>query len=249
MKNILFASAAAAALFAAAPVLAQSVGSVGAGYHHSEIEIGALEGEADTWTVDGNVAFQAAEAWTVTLDGVVAYDDDAIDDEFGVAGTAHLTRDLGDARIGGFAGLAEVADETGWAAGFEAEKYLADVTLAGQVAYGEVDDSGIELWSVGGEARYFVSNNFRLDGGVTFANVDAGIGDDDVWTLGVGGEYQFASTPWSITAGYEHAEFDEVDASADTFNIGLRYSFGGDLRARDRAGAELGGVDRVFSAF
>ena len=102
MKNILFASAAAAALFAAAPALAQTTGSVGAAFNHAEVEIGALEGEADVWTADGNVAFQSGDAWTVTLDGVVAYDDDAASDEFSVSGTAHLTRDLGDARVGGF---------------------------------------------------------------------------------------------------------------------------------------------------
>ena len=180
MKNILFASAAAAALFAAAPALAQSTGSVGAGFSHSEIELGGLDADADIWTVDGNVAFQASPAWTVTLDGAVAYDDDAASDEFSVAGTAHLTRDLGDARVGGFAGLADAGGETAWAAGLEGAKYLDRVTLVGQVAYGEVDDT---------------------------------------------------------------------DLTVDTFNVGLRYSFGGDLRARDRSGADLGGIDSLFSVF
>ena len=249
MKNILFASAAAAALFAAAPTLAQSTGSVGAGFSHSEIELGGLDADADVWTVDGNVAFQASTNWTVTLDGAVAYDDDAASDEFSVAGTAHLTRDLGSARVGGFAGLADAGGETAWAAGREGAKYLDRVTLVGQVAYGEVDDSDIELWSVRGQARYFVSDNFRLDGGIGFANVDVGPVDDDLWSIGVGGEYQFAGSPWSLTAGYERAELDDTDLTVDTFNVGLRYSFGGDLRARDRSGADLGGIDSMFSVF
>ena len=47
MKNALFASAALAALTLAAPSFAQSVGSVGANYSHSEVEIGGFEGEGD----------------------------------------------------------------------------------------------------------------------------------------------------------------------------------------------------------
>ena len=47
-------------------------------------------------------------------------------------------------------------------------------------------------------------------------------------------------TPWSITGGYDHAELSDIDADADTFKIGVRYSFGGDLKARDRSGADLG---------
>lgn len=249
MKNVLFASAAAAALFVAAPALAQSVGSAGLGYSHAEADIGGFDVDSDIWTADASVAIPAGQNWTVTLDGGVTYDDDATSDEFGVNGTAHLTRNLGDARVGGFVGLAEVADETAWAVGFEGAKYLANTTLVGQVAYGEVDDSSVELWSIGGQVRYFVSDNFRIDGGLNFANVDLGPVDDDMWSIGVGGEYQFAGTPWSITAGYDRAELDTADVTVDTFSIGLRYSFGGDLRARDRSGADLGGIDGLFSAF
>src|SRR5690606_9623040 len=105
------------------------------------------------------------------------------------------------------------------------------------------------LWSVRGEARYFVSDNFRLDGGLGFANVDVGPADDDMWSIGVGGEYQCASTPWSITAGYERAALDELDVAVEPFGIGLRYSLGGDLQGRERSGADLGAAVSLFSLF
>lgn len=248
MKNVLFASAAVAALALAAPALAQSqpVGSVGASYSHSEVELGGLEADGDLFAVDGVVAFEAGDAWTVTFDGAVTYDDDAVDDEFSLVGTGHLSRELGDARVGGFVGLADAGDETLVAGGFEAEKYMGDVTLAGMVGYGQIDDVDADLWGARGEVRYFVSDNFRLDGGLGLARVDAAGAEADLWSVGVGGEYQFAGTPWSLTAGYSHAEADDFDVSADTLSVGVRYSFGGDLRARDRAGAGLGGVNKLF---
>ena len=45
------------------------------------------------------------------------------------------------------------------------------------------------------------------------------------------------------------AALDDLDVTVDTFSVGLRYTFGGNLRARDRSGADLGGIDRMFSAF
>lgn len=251
MKNALFASAAVAALAFAAPALAQSqpVGSIGASYAHSEIEVGALDGDADVFAVDANVAFDAGNAWTITFDGAINYDDDAIDDEVSLTGTGHLSYDLtGDARIGGFLGLADVGDETLVAGGFTAEQYLQNVTLSGMVGFGQIDDVDADLWGANAEVRYFVSDTFRLDGGLGYARIDDAGADVDAWTFGVGGEYQFAGTPWSLTGGYQRTEMDDLDASADTFRVGVRYSFGGDLRARDRAGANLGGVDRLFGA-
>lgn len=246
MKNALFVTAAVAALAAAAPSFAQSVGSVGANYTHSEVEFGSFEAEGDVFSVDGNVAFDVANAWTLTLDGAIAYDDDAIDDEFGFTGTGALTYGMGDSRIGGFIGAAEAADETLVGGGLVAETYMQNLTLSGQVGYGQVDDADIDLWGLNGEARYFVSNNFRLDGSLGYVSAESGGVDADGWTVGVGGEYQLAASPISFTAGYRHSELNDLDVSEDAFTVGVRYSFGGDLRARDRAGANVGGLDRLF---
>ena len=70
--------------------------------------------------------------------------------------------------------------------------------------------------------------------------------DADGWLAGVGGEYQLTDSPISFTAGYRHSELNDLDVSEDAFTVGVRYSFGGDLRARDRAGANVGGLDRLF---
>ncbi len=246
MKNALFASAAVAALTLAAPSFAQSVGSVGANYSHSEVEIGALEAEGDIIAVDGNVAFEVTPAWTVTLDGAVSYDDDATDDEFGLTGTGALTYDLSNSRVGAFLGAADQGDATLVGGGVVAETNMQNVTLSGQAGYGQVDDIDVDVWGLNGEARYFVSDNFRLDGSLGYVSAESGGVDADGWLFGVGGEYQLAASPISFTAGYTHGELNDLDVSADTFSVGVRYSFGGDLRARDRAGANVGGLDRLF---
>ncbi len=235
MKSLLLVTAALAA-FAAAPALAQDgpVGSVGVSYGNSEAELGGLSADSDAWGVDGVVAMPAFGEWTVTLAGNAAdSDDDTI-----FAGTAHLTTLVGsDLRIGGFVGAADVADETALTAGFEAQKYLSRATLTGVVAYTTADDVDLDVWSVGGDAAFYVTDALRLNAGVSWMTIDDA--DIDGFTYGVGAEYQIANSPFSVTAGLSHSDIEDLDV--DSWNVGLRYSFGGGLQARDRAGAALPG--------
>ena len=91
-------------------------------------------------------------------------------------------------------------------------------------------------------------DNFRLNANIGYASVDAGAGnDDDAMIYGVGGEYQFASFPVSIAAGYNTADFDGGDV--DTWTIGVRYNWGGTLRDRDRSGASQASLTGVSSVF
>jgi len=65
----------------------------------------------------------------------------------------------------------------------------------------------------------------------------------------VGAEYEFENTPFSLGAAYTRADIDSLDV--DTWSVGLRYSFGGGLQARDRAGANLGvsAISSVLNVF
>jgi hypothetical protein len=148
--------------------------------------------------------------------------------------------------IGVFANLTDSDDETLWAFGAEGELYMSDLTLAGAVSYSSEDED--EAWGLDGEARYFVTSNFRLEGEVGFANFETGGGDDSAVSVGAGAEYQFAQTPFSVFGGYQHAEFDEADLSTDAFTIGGRFNFGGSLLDRDRKGASLPGLSSFTGA-
>ena len=239
MKSLLLVTASIAA-FAAAPALAQDgpVGSVGVSYGNSEAELGGASADADTWAVDGVVAMPAFGEWTVTVAANASQFDDGSSDDTMVAGTAHLTTLVGsDLRVGGFVGAADVADETALTGGFEVQKYLSRATLTGVVAYTTADDVDLDAWSVGGDAAFYVTDALRLNAGVSWMTIEDA--DVDGVTYGVGAEYEIASTPFSVTAGYSHSDIEDLDV--DSWTVGLRYSFGGGLQARDRAGAALPG--------
>jgi len=239
MKSLLLLTSAVAAL-AAAPAMAQEgpVGSVGVTYGNTELDLGGLSADADAWAVDGVVAMPAFGDWTVTLAANASQFDDGSSDDTTVSGTAHLTTVVGsDLRVGGFVGAADVADETALTGGVTVQKYLSRATLTGVLAYTTADDIDLDAWSVGGDAAFYVTDALRLNAGVSWLTVDDA--DVDGVTYGVGAEYEIASTPFSVTAGYSHSDIE--DLAVDSWTIGLRSSFGGGLQARDRAGAALPG--------
>lgn len=236
MKTLLLASAAVAALFASPALAQEPVGYFGASYASSEIDLGGIEADGEGYSVDGSVALPAFGDWTVTLAaGVSDFEDDTT-----ASGVAHLTTVVNsDLRIGGFVGLADVADETAVTAGAEVQKYLSGATLTGVVAYTTADDVDVDAWSVGGDAAFYVTPALRLNAGLGYTTIEAVGTDVDGVTYSAGAEYQLASTPFSLTAGYAHSDIEDLDV--DTWTVGLRYSFGGGLQARDRAGAALPG--------
>jgi hypothetical protein len=234
MKKIFLATAAAAALFAV-PAMAQNVGSVGVNYANLDPETGA---DRDMWTVDGVVAMPAFGAWTVTLDGAIGNNDSAIGDRTSLSATAHLTTMVGsDLRVGGFIAADDVVMDHAVSVGAEVQKYFSTVTLSGAVSYTHYDLFNGESYNAGVEAAWYVRPNIRLAADISVNEIDMGLADDTIWAYGVTGEYEFASTPYSVTAGFNRA--DVLGMDVDTYSVGLRYNFGGGLQQRERAGANL----------
>lgn len=241
MKLHLLATAAVAATFLAAPAFAaDATGSVGLSASQIEVDAFGLSGDGQSYDLDGSVAFKTGAAWTTTVQANIGQTDGDLGDDTGYGLGAALTYAGSDWRVGPTVSYSDNDTASAWTVGAVAQKYLDKVTLSGGVNYGNIDDIDADFWSVGGEARYFVSDNFRLNGGLTWATADFGGVDVDAWAAGVGGEYQFAGTGWSLTGGYTRTDVSDFDVEADTFTIGVRYSFGGDLKARDRSGADLG---------
>ena len=116
------------------------------------------------------------------------------------------------------------------------------------MSYSTADDLDVDVTAIDGELRFFPSDNTRISGNVGYGNFDAGAGvDDNFWSLGVGGEFQFDAYPVSLFAGYQRTSFDEADLESDAINVGVRWNFGGTLFDRDRSGANLGGTRGVVS--
>ncbi len=245
MKTILLSTAAAAMLIAA-PAMAQNVGSVGLTYANSSIDSKLADNDVDAWKVDGTVAMPAFGDWTVTLNGDLTYNDSDFGHDTNLSGAVHMSKlVMPDLRAGAFVSATDLGSDTALAIGGEVQKYLANATLTGVVAYTSGDHLDLDVWTVGADAAFYAMPNLRLNAGVTYNDVKLLGSSQDAWTYGVGAEYEFTGTPYSVTAGYTRADIKSVDV--DTWTIGLRYSFGGGLQARDRAGAGLGANSIVRS--
>jgi hypothetical protein len=243
MRNWIIGAAAALLAVAAPSVAAAQTGYVGAVYGNVDAD-GA--DDEDFYGVEGAVAFAGSGSIVFEVDAAFTDADDT-DSSYGLTGHVYSRNDSH--LFGGFVGFNDSdAVDTTWYAGLEANKYFESWTLAGAVFYGENDDADVDGYGVNVEGRYFIHDNFRLDGHVGYASIDAGAaGDDDVVSYGVGGEYQLAQFPVSFTAGYSTSDSDFGDA--DVWSIGVRYNWGGTLRDRDRSGASQASLTNLGSAF
>ena len=248
MKKNLFAAAAVVAFLGSAVAAnAQTVGHIGANYGRTDLDVSGLDADVDTYQIEGAVRFDAGKLGA-QIDGAVTNFDG---DDTSFATTGHLNTKFGNGLVGGFAGVEASDDVTVWGVGLEGQANINGKTsLYGQAGYGNVDDLfDADIWAVRGEVRYFATDNLRLTGSLGYATVDAsGASNVDTWNAGVEAEYQFADTPFSVVAGYDHADSDDINANADTFKIGFRYTFGGTLKNRDQSGASLGSASKLFGA-
>lgn len=223
---------AAAILAVAAPgVAAAQTGYVGAVYGNAETDPGD---DADFYGIEGAVAFAGSGSIVFEVDASLTDSDDT-DTGYGITGHVYSRNDQG--LFGGFIGIGGSDDSETWTAGLEASKFYTNWTLAGALYYANNDDADADGYGINAQARYFVHDNFRVQGNLGWASIDAGAGDDDAFVYGIGAEYQFASTPISIGAAWNHAEFSDSNFESDALTLGVRYNWGGTLRDRDRNGA------------
>ncbi|MEN5053672.1 MULTISPECIES: outer membrane protein [Brevundimonas] len=250
MKTVFLASVAAATLIAAPAFAQDAIGSAGIAYNYADVD----GTDVNRGVIDGTVASSVFGDWTVTFNAEAAYTDVKHGgDETTLAGAVHLSKKIEDMRFGGFYGASELGATTLNTFGLEGQKYLDRATLTGVVSYGTAADA--DIWTVAGDAAFYATPQLRLSGGAAYTNVDAdnifiGAGDVDAWSAGVAAEYQFANSPYSVFGGYDYVKSSDLDVDANVFKIGMRYSFGGGLQARDQAGANLGrthnGVAALF---
>lgn len=243
MKMKLFAAAAAVAfLGSAVAAQAQTIGHVGANYGRADLDSPIGDVDLDSWQLEGAVRFDLGSLGA-QLDGAVTDSDDS-DAAFGA--TAHLNTRMGEGLVGGFVGVEDADGFTVWGVGVEGQANIGPATsLYGQAGYGNADDLDADIWAVRGEVRHFVTENLRLTGSLGYATVDVGP-NLDTWSAGVEAEYQFAETPFSVVVGWDHFDSEDIDSNADTLRVGVRYTFGGTLKDRDRSGASLGSMSRLF---
>jgi hypothetical protein len=252
MSLVATAAAVTLALGATAAQAQVAAGHVGVNYARTNVDVsGAPNLDLDNYQLEGATQFNLGQL-NLLIDGAVTDIGGDLDDNVDYAFTGHLNGKFGDALVGGFGGVYAARKLTVWGVGVEGQAALApNLTLYGQAGYGYSDDlDQANLWAVRGEVRYFLNDNIKLQGSAGYTKVDTdNLGNLDAWTVGAEGEYQFAGTPWSVTAGYDYTDSKDLDVKGHTFRIGGRYTFGGQtLKARDAAGADLGSVRKLFTA-
>ena len=201
----------------------------------------------------GRINFPIDPRWNVQADATV----DSLwvqgDNLYGYGGAIHAYwRDPSAYALGGFASLTgfggDIGDENiySFAVGPEAQAYFGNVTLYGQVYYGQLRATGesehFDNWGGRGVVRYFAQDNLRFDGELGFTRV-SGFGNHlDTVSGAAQAMYRFSGTPLSVFGRYQ---FDRISAGGISENIhkyviGLRGSFGSDtLLDEDRNGATM----------
>lgn len=250
MKTAVMLTLAAGLGAIASPAFAQTTGHVGLTYGHGEVDTDAGGADSDAFAIDGAVAIPTGGSLAVILDGSYADSDDA-DGVF--QGTAHLLSRNDSQAFGGFIGAAEDDGDTAYFIGGEYAKFFSNSTLALGARYGDLDYADVDMYSAGGEYRYFISDNLRLDGRANYQRVETTGSDADGVGLGAGVEYKFGASPVSLFGGVDWTTFDDPDLDITVATIGIRFDFGsGTLKNRDRKGTTfgpLGGVTGAFGAF
>lgn len=242
MRTLIVGALAALAVASAPSIASAQTGYVGVNYGHVDSD----GGDGNAWGADAAIAFQGSGSIGFEVDAAYVDPEDA-DSTVGATGHIYTRNDTH--LLGAFVGVANNNDSTIWDAGVEGNLYYNNWTLAGDVVYANDDDADTNAWGADVAARYFVTDNARVDVKAGWARVNPNVGDDDnVWNLGVGGEYQFSSVPVSLGLSYNHAEFDNADFSSDAVAVEARWNFGGgSLKDRDRHGASQADLTGIAS--
>jgi hypothetical protein len=147
----------------------------------------------------------------------------------------------------GFVGLSDFFALSGTGVGVEGQMFLGAFNLNGSLGFVEYDEL-FDLMNAQVDGAYFITPNLAITGLVAFTEADFdGGSDSDFTTYGVGGEWRFDGSPFSITGGYRNHDFDGGDA--DTWMLGFNVDLGtGSVQDRTRSGPGFNGADALFGS-
>lgn len=236
----------------AAPQAEPVSGSIGASVGGL---VASFDGDSETATVynvNGKLNYRFTPDWNAQFDA--RYNGTTADgDTFSVfGGGVHVfKRDPSAYAVGGFAAYDYLTFSGGddgissYRFGPEFQIYNGNITYYGQAYWGQYLGDGpgtLDTWGVRGEARYFYTENLRLEGDLGFSQLYEGGDSLDFITAGLEAEKRFDNSPFSVWGRYQ---LDHISSGGDgvnlhTFLVGFRASFGtGTLLDEDRNGATM----------
>lgn len=234
-KYVVTASAVMAALSMVSGTAFAQTGSVGANFTKVDTDFG----DADSYGIDGEVIFDVGAGWAGIIEGDFADSDDT---DSTVAAKGHMINRGANNAWGGFVGLSDTDGSNVISVGGEYAQFFDASTLALNLTYGTDDDNDVDALALNGAYRIFASDNLRFDIGASLGRAESGGVDADINSLGVGVEYRFDQSPFSVGAAYSRVDGDI--AEADVFGVSFRWNFGDTtLKAADRAGKTFTGLN------
>ena len=216
-------------------------GSFGGNYARVEAD----SGDTDVYGIDGEAIFELGAPYAVILEGDFTETDDT-----NATGSVegHLIARGSNNAWGFFLGAADTEESTILLAGGEYAQFFDGATLAFNLNYATDSDTDVNAFGVNGAYRIFSNDNLRFDIGAGAGQAEAGPAEVEVYSFGVGFEYRFDGTPYSIGAAYSHIQADAVDANV--LGVTLRWNFGDTtLKAADRAGKTFTGLGSALQSF
>jgi hypothetical protein len=234
--------ATALALVLSASAYAQDPsGFVSASIANTEIDVGGGDDDFTSYSLGGSY-YNNLGSLNLQATGVYSYADTDPDEVDGFGGELALFGRTDGHALGGFASVTDSEDSTIWGVGGEGQIFRGSWTWGASGGWFDGDDAFDSLYGACGFGRLYGNENFALEGRGVLGEVDYGVGDDTVYGVGAGAEYQFMGSPFSLTGDVDWASADDADVDATAFRLGGKLHFGtGSLMQRDREGAGMRG--------
>ena len=189
-KQVAFLGAAAAALMMAGTAHADG-GYVGLSYNNNN------DSDVNSWTIDGAFATNMFQ-----FDAGYTNIDDLDANQWNVG--AHLFSRNDQWLWGGFVGYDTISgsgssDINEWTVALQTQFYMPRTTISGDLSYSQISDvpffGDLNTTQIDGEARFFATDNFSLQGNLGWGNLDSDFGSGNFWSYGVGAEWQADLSP------------------------------------------------------
>jgi hypothetical protein len=241
MKKILLGAAAALAI--AAPSVAAADTNAVVGLQYTNTDFDSLD--LDQYGLNGAFSHDLSNGAVLQMDGQMGRVDAGGCCVGSSYGAVHYGWRNDSHAFAGFVGLTDFFVASGLGVGLEGQLYLGNLNLNGSIGHVDFDDFDLDSSSAQVDAAYFFTPNLALTGIVAVSEADFGGSDTDWTTLGIGGEWRFDNSPFSINAGYRNHDFDGGDA--DSWTIGFAWDLGtGTVQDRTRNGPGLNGARNMF---
>lgn len=184
-------------------------------------------GDLSAYQVGGEFVYGMTNGWNLQLDGrATSQDWDCCNGNYSQNYvTTHLSTDMGNFDVGGFAGLIGYYDNSGVVYGVEGRTGFAHLAVDGSIGHTDFGDNGYDGTAYRAGGAFFFTPNLALTGGASFTSINSGT-DYDVTEYSIGGAYQFHNSV-EIFGGYTNGQYEPdggADYEDDVLEIGVRFN-------------------------